>query len=79
MDLMYVIISKSGNIASTLKSMSTVCMRWCKVSQRVTLANQQGTEDTEQRFSLGRLREKWKQRVVPTGGHSGRCICVALK
>lgn len=46
MDLMYVIISKFGNIAYTLKSMSTVCMRWCKVSQRVTLANQQGTEDT---------------------------------
>lgn len=43
---MYVIISKYGNIAYTLKSMSTVCMRWCKVSQRVTLANQQGTEDT---------------------------------
>lgn len=46
MDLIYVKISKYGNIAYTLKSMSTVCMHWCKVSQRVTLANQQGTEDT---------------------------------
>lgn len=59
MGLMYVKISKYGNTAYTLKSMSTVCMCWCKVSQGVTLANQQGTEDTarEQRFSQGRLRQ----------------------
>lgn len=59
MGLMYVKISKYGNTAYTLKLMSTVCMCWCKVSQGVTLANQQGTEDTvrEQRFSQGRLRQ----------------------
>lgn len=46
MDLMYIKISKYENIAYTLKSMSTVCMCWCRVSQGVTLANQQGTKDT---------------------------------
>lgn len=65
MGLMYVKISKYGNTAYTLKSISTVCMCWCTVSQGVTLANQQRTEYTARAEVLsGEAETRLNRRTV---------------